>query len=227
MLFIPGGFSGGDEPDGSGKFITALLRSRPVMDAINELISTRKGLVGGICNGFQALVKTGLLPSGKFAVINADSPTLTQNLIGRHQSHLVTVRVASTLSPWFSRYEVGSTYTLPISNGEGRFLCSSAQFDAFSEAGQVAADADPDGQPSMDIRYNPSGSAYAIEALTSPDGGSWAGWATRAHAGRPVQQPTHLREDPLSGRGGLLQIRKPNAMTTFRMTGRPLYWVQR
>jgi len=171
MLFIPGGFSGGDEPDGSGKFITALLRSRPVMDAINELISTRKGLVGGICNGFQALVKTGLLPSGKFAVMNADSPTLTQNLIGRHQSHLVTVRVASTLSPWFSRYEVGSTYTLPISNGEGRFLCSSAQFDAFSEAGQVAAQyADPDGQPSMDIRYNPSGSAYAIEALTSPDG---------------------------------------------------------
>ncbi|NLX82550.1 MAG: phosphoribosylformylglycinamidine synthase [Clostridiales bacterium] len=171
MLFIPGGFSGGDEPDGSCKFITALLRSAPVMEAINGLIHTHKGLVGGICNGFQALVKTGLLPLGEFAIMTKDSPTLTQNLIGRHQSQLVNVRVTSTLSPWFSRYEVGQTYTVPISNREGRFLCSQAQFDAFSLAGQVAAQyANADGQASMDIRYNPSGSAFAIEALTSPDG---------------------------------------------------------
>lgn len=171
ILFLPGGFSGGDEPDGSGKFITAFLGAKPVGDALQELLNKRYGLVGGICNGFQALVKSGLLPSGQLTPPDGNSPTLTANEIGRHQSRLVRVRVASRLSPWFARYEAGETYTVPISHGEGRFLCTQEQFDAWAAAGQIAAQyADMTGKPSMDIRFNPSGSAFAIEALTSPDG---------------------------------------------------------
>ena len=199
ILFIPGGFSGGDEPDGSGKFITALLRATPVMEAVNELVHSRQGLVGGICNGFQALVKTGLLPEGRFTDIKKDSPTLTLGTMGRHQSQLVKVRVAATLSPWFSGYEAGSCYTLPISNGEGRFLCSLVQYEALAQNGQIAAQyAGPDGRPTMLMPYNPSGSRYAIEALTSPDGRIMGrmGHSERMLAGLYKNLPT-TGEDPL------------------------------
>jgi len=199
ILFIPGGFSGGDEPDGSGKFITALLRAAPVMEAVNELVHSRQGLVGGICNGFQALVKTGLLPGGRFTDITKDSPTLTLGTMGRHQSQMVSVRVAATLSPWFSRYEAGRCYTLPISNGEGRFLCSQAQYEALAQNGQIAAQyADRNGRPTMAMPHNPSGSLYAIEAITSPDGRIMGrmGHSERMLEGLYKNLPT-TGEDPL------------------------------
>lgn len=171
FLLIPGGFSGGDEPDGSGKFIAAFLRSKPVSDALMELLQHRMGLVGGICNGFQALIKVGLLPGGQIKQTNENSPTLTRNLILRHQSKLVQVRIASNLSPWFAKYKVGDCYTVPISHGEGRFLCSKEQFDSLVSKGQIASQYCNDcGQPSMDIAFNPPGASYAVEALTSPDG---------------------------------------------------------
>ena len=199
ILFIPGGFSGGDEPDGSGKFITALFGNPAVIDALEELLHTRRGLAGGICNGFQALVKMGLLPSGRFTRPGADSPTLAHNKIGRHQSRLVTVRVASTLSPWFGRYTAGECRSIPVSHGEGRFLCTKAQAEALAAAGQIAAQyADGAGKPSMDIRHNPSGSFWAVEALTSPDGRVMGrmGHAERMLDGLYRNVPT-TGEDPL------------------------------
>lgn len=198
MMLIPGGFSGGDEPDGSGKFITAFLRSAPVREAVEDLLH-RKGLVGGICNGFQALVKTGLLPEGRFVEMKEDSPTLTRNAILRHQSRVVNVRVSSNLSPWFHLYEVGEGYTLPISHGEGRFLCSEDQLKQLAGRGQIAAQyADLDGKPSMDIRFNPNGSAWAVEALTSPCGLVMGrmGHAERAREGLYTNLLTS-GEDPL------------------------------
>ena len=171
IVLIPGGFSGGDEPDGSGKFITAFLRSAPVREAVMDLIKSRQGLLGGICNGFQALVKVGLLPFGEILDADENSPTLTLNTIGRHQSKIIRSRVASRLSPWFQQYELGESYTMPISNGEGRFLCSEALLKTLADKGQIAGQyADLDGSPSMDIRFNPGGSAWAVEALSSPDG---------------------------------------------------------
>ena len=171
IVLIPGGFSGGDEPDGSGKFITAFLRSAPVKEAVMELIRQRRGLVGGICNGFQALVKVGLVPFGEMLDADAGSPTLSLNTIGRHQSRIIRSRVASRLSPWFHLYEQGESYALPVSNGEGRFLCGEALLHSLAENGQIAAQyADLSGAPSMDIRFNPSGSVWAVEAISSPDG---------------------------------------------------------
>ena len=159
----------------------------------------RKGLVGGICNGFQALVKTGLLPEGRFVEMKEDSPTLTRNAILRHQSRVVNVRVSSNLSPWFHLYEVGEGYTLPISHGEGRFLCSEDQLKQLAGRGQIAAQyADLDGKPSMDIRFNPNGSAWAVEALTSPCGLVMGrmGHAERAREGLYTNLLTS-GEDPL------------------------------
>ncbi len=171
IVLIPGGFSGGDEPDGSGKFITSFLRAEPMREALDDLLQQRLGLLGGICNGFQALIKLGLVPHGRIARADAASPTLSHNLIGRHQSRLVRVRVASTLSPWFSRRRVGDVQLLPISHGEGRLICDEAQLARLAENGQIAAQyADEQGLPSMDIAHNPNGSAWAVEALTSPDG---------------------------------------------------------
>ena len=171
MLLIPGGFSFGDEPDGSGKFIAAFLRSGPVRDGVMELLNARRGLVGGICNGFQALVKVGLLPNGEISDVDGASPTLTRNRILRHQSALVQVRVASALSPWFAGYQVGEVRTIPVSHGEGRFLCGREQFEALSARGQIAAQyCDGQGNPALGIAHNPAGSAFAVEALTSPDG---------------------------------------------------------
>jgi len=171
ILMLPGGFSGGDEPDGSGKFITAVLRSAPVKDAVQELLDVRDGLLGGICNGFQALVKVGLVPYGRFVQPGEHSPTMTHNTIGRHQSRLVRVRVNATHSPWFSQYQAGQTYWVPISHGEGRFLCSDSDLQTMAQNHQIAAQyADLAGTPSMSMDDNPPGSLWAIEAITSPDG---------------------------------------------------------
>lgn len=171
MVFIPGGFSGGDEPDGSGKFITAFFRNAAVKEAVSELLDKRGGLMCGICNGFQALIKLGLVPYGKIIDTDEASPTLTFNTIGRHQSKIVRTRIASTLSPWLSGTRVGEIFSVPISHGEGRFLASDALIEKLAKSGQIATQyVDPDGNPTNDVQYNPNGSAFAIEGITSPDG---------------------------------------------------------
>jgi phosphoribosylformylglycinamidine synthase len=171
IIFIPGGFSGGDEPDGSGKFITAFFRNGAVKEAVTELLDVRGGLIGGICNGFQALIKLGLVPYGKIVDTDENDPTLTYNGIGRHQSRLVRVRVASNRSPWLAETKPGDIYTVPISHGEGRFLASDALIGTLAGAGQIATQyVDAAGLPTYDIRFNPNGSAAAVEGITSPDG---------------------------------------------------------
>lgn len=170
-LFIPGGFSNGDEPDGSGKFIAAFMRNPLVADALMKLLDAQGGLALGICNGFQALVKLGLLPYGRITEPSPASPTLTYNEIGRHQSRIVRMRVCSVKSPWLMRAQVGDIYSMPISHGEGCFLCTDDVLRELIQNGQVAAQyVDASGKPSMDIRFNPSGSYAAIEAVTSIDG---------------------------------------------------------
>ena len=172
IIFIPGGFSGGDEPDGSGKFITAFFRNRAIKDGVSELLDIRKGLMGGICNGFQALIKLGLVPYGKITdTVTEDMPTLTFNTIARHQSMLVRTRVASNKSPWLAEANVGDVYTVPISHGEGRFIASDKMLEKLIANGQVATQyVDLNGNPTYDIRFNPNNSVYAIEGITSPDG---------------------------------------------------------
>ena len=171
IVMIPGGFSGGDEPDGSAKFITAFFRSPAVTEAVRDLLQNRDGLMLGICNGFQALVKLGLVPYGDIRPMDDTCPTLTFNSVGRHQSRIVRTRVASNLSPWLSECEVGDIHTMPISNGEGRFVISPELYAQLAAAGQIATQyVDENGNPSMNWAANPSGSAYAIEGITSPDG---------------------------------------------------------
>ncbi len=171
IIFIPGGFSGGDEPDGSGKFITAFFRNPEIKQAVTNLLDKREGLMAGICNGFQALIKLGLVPYGKITDTDENSPTLTYNTIARHQSKLVRTRVCSNKSPWLSKTEVGEIYTVPISHGEGRFVADCNLIDKLAENGQIITQyVDMSGQPTYDIQYNPNGSYSAIEGITSPDG---------------------------------------------------------
>ena len=171
IIFVPGGFSGGDEPEGSGKFITAFFRNPEVADATMDLLKQRDGLMLGICNGFQALIKLGLVPYGEIIDTDASCPTLTFNVIGRHQSRIVRTRVCSRLSPWLRRANVGDIVSVPVSHGEGRFLCDPALLKKLADNGQIATQyVDLDGNPSMDIDVNPNGSAWAIEGITSPDG---------------------------------------------------------
>ena len=171
MVFLPGGFSGGDEPEGSAKLIAALFRAPALAEAVTDLLEGRDGLMLGVCNGFQALVKLGLVPFGRIQDMTGDSPTLTFNTIGRHQSMLVRTRVSSVKSPWLAGTKVGEVYTVPISHGEGRFVAPEATLKALAENSQIAAQyVDPAGQATMDGLYNPNGSYWAIEAVTSPDG---------------------------------------------------------
>ena len=171
IVFIPGGFSGGDEPDGSGKFITAFFRNAAVKEGVTELLERRDGLMCGICNGFQALIKLGLVPYGKIIETDETCPTLSFNTIGRHQSRIVRTRIASNQSPWLSLTEVGEIYSVPISHGEGRFLADDDLIRKLAENGQIATQyVDFDGQASADVHFNPNGSCYAIEGITSPDG---------------------------------------------------------
>ena len=171
IIFIPGGFSGGDEPDGSAKFIIAFFRNRGISEAVTDLLDNRDGLMCGICNGFQALIKLGLVPYGKIMETDAHCPTLTFNTIGRHQSRIVRTRVASNLSPWLRDAKVGGIYSVPISHGEGRFLAEESLIRTLAERGQIATQyVDLDGRPTMDLRFNPNGSLFAIEGITSPDG---------------------------------------------------------
>ena len=171
MIFLPGGFSAGDEPDGSGKFITAFFRGEAVKEAVQALLEERDGLMAGICNGFQALIKLGLVPYGRITEPDEKAPTLTFNAIGRHQSRLVRTRIASNRSPWLSKTKVGEIYTVPISHGEGRFLASDEVVAELAKNGQIATQyVDLDGKPTYDIAFNPNNSVRAIEGITSPDG---------------------------------------------------------
>ena len=171
IVFIPGGFSGGDEPDGSAKFICSFFRNPAITDAVYDLLKNRDGLMLGICNGFQALVKLGLVPYGEIRDMDENCPTLTYNLIGRHQSRYVTTRVASVNSPWMLKANVGDLHTIPISHGEGRFVAPQSVLDQLIANGQVATQyVDANGVPSMDIDVNPNGSLCAIEGIFSPDG---------------------------------------------------------
>ena len=171
IIMIPGGFSGGDEPEGSGKFITAFFRNPKIKDAVHDLLKNRDGLMLGICNGFQALIKLGLVPYGEIVDMTDDSPTLTFNTIARHQSMMVTTRIASNKSPWLYGNKVGDIHTVPISHGEGRFVAPMDLIQKLAAKGQIATQyVDLNGEPTMDIRYNPNTSIEAIEGITSPDG---------------------------------------------------------
>ncbi len=171
MIFIPGGFSGGDEPDGSGKFITAFFRNAAIKEQVTELLDNRDGLMCGICNGFQALIKLGLVPFGKIMDTDESCPTLTYNTIARHQSRIVRTRVVSNRSPWLALTNVGDVYNVPISHGEGRFLADEATVKRLIENGQVATQyVDLNNEATYDVHYNPNGSICAIEGITSPDG---------------------------------------------------------
>ncbi len=170
-IFVPGGFSGGAEPDGSGKFITAFFRGEKVKAAVTELLDNRDGLMCGICNGFQALVKLGLVPFGKIIDTDESCPTLTFNNIARHQSKIVRTRIASNMSPWLADCNVGDVYNVPISHGEGKFLANDKVIAELIKNGQIATQyVDLDGNATYDIDYNPNGSSLAIEGITSPDG---------------------------------------------------------
>jgi phosphoribosylformylglycinamidine synthase len=171
ILMIPGGFSAGDEPDGSGKFIAAYFRNPRIKEAVDEFLHQRNGLVLGICNGFQAIIKLGLVPYGEITAIEPESPTLTFNTIGRHISRMAYTRVTSVKSPWFSKVNVGDIHVLPISHGEGRFVAPEPLIVRLFDNGQVATRyVDPDGQYADDYTGNPNGSQGAIESITSPDG---------------------------------------------------------
>ncbi len=171
MIFIPGGFSGGDEPDGSGKFITAFFRNPVIKEGVTDLLENRDGLMCGICNGFQALIKLGLVPYGKIIDTDENFPTLTFNTIGRHQSKIVRTRVASNKSPWLALTNVGDVYSVPISHGEGRFIADEALIKRLAENGQIATQyVDENNNATLDVKFNPNNSMYAIEGITSPDG---------------------------------------------------------
>ena len=171
IIMLPGGFSGGDEPDGSGKFITAFFRNPRIKDAVHNMLRTRDGLMLGICNGFQALIKLGLVPYGEIVDMTDQSPTLTFNTIARHQSMMVNTRIASNKSPWLYACNVDDIHTIPVSHGEGRFVAPLSLIQKLALNGQIATQyVDLNGKPSMDIRFNPNTSIDAIEGITSPDG---------------------------------------------------------
>ena len=171
VIFIPGGFSGGDEPDGSGKFITAFFRNAAIKEGVADLLDNRDGLMCGICNGFQALIKLGLVPYGRIIDADESCPTLTYNTIARHQSRIVRTRVASNKSPWLSLTDVGDVFSVPISHGEGRFLASDDLIKQLAANGQIATQyVDLGGHATTDVHFNPNNSCCAIEGITSPDG---------------------------------------------------------
>ena len=171
ILMFPGGFSAGDEPDGSGKFIATAFRNEKITNAVNDLLKQRDGLVLGICNGFQAIIKLGLVPYGEVTPQKADSPTLTMNNIGRHISKSVYTKVVTNKSPWLMEAELGGVYAIPASHGEGRFVASKEWIEKLAANGQIATQyVDLAGNPTMDEDFNPNGSYFAIEGITSPDG---------------------------------------------------------
>lgn len=196
IIMFPGGFSAGDEPEGSAKFFATAFRNEKMQEAIMKLLNERDGLALGICNGFQALIKLGLVPYGEIRPQSPDSPTLTMNSIGRHVSKMVYTTVVSNKSPWLQGTTVGETYAIPASHGEGRFVASEEWIKKLFENGQVATQyADPEGNPTMDERYNPNGSYYAIEGILSPDGRVLGKMAHSERIGANVAKNIYLEQD--------------------------------
>lgn len=189
IIMFPGGFSAGDEPEGSGKFIATLFRNPQLEEALLDLLYKRDGLALGICNGFQALIKLGLLPYGTIQTLRQDSPTLTYNTLGRHLSHMVMTKVVSVQSPWFSNVKPGAIHTIPISHGEGRFIATVEQIQQMAANGQIATQyVNFDGMPTYDSCFNPNQSVYAVEGITSPDGRVMGKMAHSERIGRGVSQ---------------------------------------
>lgn len=195
IIMLPGGFSAGDEPDGSGKFIATVFRNPRLKEAIHKHLNEQDGLMLGICNGFQALIKLGLVPYGEILEMNADMPTLTYNDIARHQSKLVTTKVVSKLSPWFSKIELGEEFVIPISHGEGRFVANENVMQELIKNGQIATQyVDMEGNATYDIEYNPNGSVYAVEGITSKDGRILGkmGHSERSYRGNILNVPGNM-----------------------------------
>ena len=187
IVMLPGGFSGGDEPDGSGKFIATTFRNPRIADAVTELLEQRDGLMLGICNGFQALIKLGLVPYGRITELAPNDPTLTFNSLGRHVSRMVYTRVTSVKSPWLAGCKAGDVHCIPVSHGEGRFVADEPTLRRLMENGQIATQyVDPDGEPSADIDWNPNGSVCAIEGITSPDGRVFGKMGHNERSGRDL-----------------------------------------
>lgn len=204
IIAIPGGFSGGDEPEGSAKFIISFFRNPRIKEAVRELLQKRDGLMIGICNGFQALIKLGLVPYGDIVDSDANSPTLTYNLIGRHQSGLVRTRIASNKSPWLMHTNVGDIHTVAISHGEGRFVMNDEDVQKLIENGQLATQyVDLAGEPTLDIRYNPNGSVMAIEGITSPDGRVFGKMGHSERAGADIFKNIEGNSDQTVFRGAV------------------------
>ena len=204
IVMLPGGFSGGDEPDGSGKFITAFFRNPSIKESVMELLNIRDGLMLGICNGFQALIKLGLVPYGEIREMDDTCPTLTFNTIGRHQSMLVHTRVASNKSPWMLYNPVGTVHTVPISHGEGRFVASEEMLEQLAANGQIATQyCDLEGNPTLDIRFNPNTSLWAIEGITSPDGRVFGKMAHSERIGDNVYKNVEGEKDQMIFKAGV------------------------
>ena len=170
IIAIPGGFSGGDEPEGSAKFINAFFRNPKIKDAVESMLYARDGLMIGICNGFQALIKLGLVPFGKIVPLTAESPTLTYNTIGRHVSKMVYTKVVSNKSPWLQKAQLGGVYCNPASHGEGRFVANDEWLKKLKENGQIATEYVPVDETGYEGEFNVNGSYMNIEGITSPDG---------------------------------------------------------
>lgn len=196
IIMLPGGFSGGDEPDGSGKFIAATFRNPRIAEEVMNLLNKRDGLILGICNGFQALIKLGLLPYGKIRELEEDSPTLTHNTLGRHVSQYVYTRVASNLSPWLAKNSVGDVHAIPVSHGEGRFVASEAWLKKLADNGQIATQyVDFEGTPTDKLPFNPNGSAWAIEGITDASGRIFGKMGHSERIGEYVCKNIHGNKD--------------------------------
>ena len=204
IVMLPGGFSGGDEPDGSGKFIATTFRNPRLKEAVSDLLRNRDGLMLGICNGFQALIKLGLVPYGEIRELTAEDPTLTFNTLGRHVSRMVYTRVTSVKSPWLRHCQAGDIHCVPVSHGEGRFYADAAAVKTLAANGQIATQyADPQGEPSADILWNPNGSVCAIEGITSPDGRVLGKMAHSERQGRDLLRNVPGEKDQQLFRSGV------------------------
>ena len=193
---FPGGFSAGDEPEGSAKFFAAVFRNQKIKEAVMKLLNERDGLALGICNGFQALIKLGLVPYGEIVSQTEDSPTLTMNEIGRHVSTMVYTKVVTNKSPWLQGATPGEVYAIPASHGEGRFVASEEWIKKLFANGQVATQyVNLQGEATMDVRYNPNGSYYAIEGITSPDGRVLGKMAHSERIGENVAKNIYAKQD--------------------------------
>ena len=196
IIMFPGGFSAGDEPEGSAKFFATVFRNEKIKESVMKLLNERDGLALGICNGFQALVKLGLVPYGEIVNQTEDSPTLTMNEIGRHVSTMVYTKVVTNKSPWLRKAVLDQIYAIPASHGEGRFVASKEWIEKLFKNGQVATQyVNLNGEPTMDDRYNPNGSYYAIEGITSPDGRVLGKMAHSERIGENIAKNIYAKQD--------------------------------